>query len=165
LRPRAKDRLREEGASLVEFALAFPVLAMLLLGVVDFGRALYCYHFVSYAAREATRYAIVRGNSWSGSCSAPPPATPGCEANSSDISSYVVSIVPQGIPVTSLSVTSTVAAGPDNYPTSTTCGTTPPSTPGCVVQVKVTYNFGLNVPFLHSITVPMSSQSEMVVSQ
>ena len=51
----------ETGSGLVEYAIVFTVFMTMLLGVADFGRAMYAYHFVSSAAREATRYAIVRG--------------------------------------------------------------------------------------------------------
>ena len=47
----------EEGSSLVEFALIFLVIMTMILGIIDFCRAAYSYHFVSEAAREATRWA------------------------------------------------------------------------------------------------------------
>src|SRR6476659_7718911 len=52
----------EEGGSLVEMALvcAFVVIPM-LFGIIEVSLALYSYNFVTDAAREATRYAIVRG--------------------------------------------------------------------------------------------------------
>ena len=51
----------EDGNGLVEYALVLMFLMSMLLGIVDFGRALYSYHFLSNAAREATRWAAVRG--------------------------------------------------------------------------------------------------------
>jgi Flp pilus assembly protein TadG len=51
-------RLRT-GQSLVEFALILPVLLLILMGVIDFGRAIYAYNAVSNAAREGARTAIV----------------------------------------------------------------------------------------------------------
>ena len=52
----------EEGATLVEMALvcAFIVIPM-LFGIIEVSLALYSYNFVTDAAREATRYAVVRG--------------------------------------------------------------------------------------------------------
>lgn len=47
------------GQALVEFALVFPVLFLIILGIVDFGRAVYAYNTVSNAAREAGRSAII----------------------------------------------------------------------------------------------------------
>ena len=47
------------GQALTEFALIFPVLMLILLGVVDLGRGVYAYAAVSNAAREGGRTAIV----------------------------------------------------------------------------------------------------------
>ncbi len=54
-------RGRERGSTLLEAALIFPVLMAVLLGAVDVSRSLMASNFVSYAAKEATRYAEVRG--------------------------------------------------------------------------------------------------------
>jgi Flp pilus assembly pilin Flp len=48
-----------QGQALVEFALVLPLLLLLLVAIIDFGRALYVYSEVSNAAREAVRYAAV----------------------------------------------------------------------------------------------------------
>jgi hypothetical protein len=47
------------GQSLVEFALILPILLILLLGIVDFGRAVAAYNSVSNGARSGVRVAIV----------------------------------------------------------------------------------------------------------
>jgi Flp pilus assembly protein TadG len=47
---------RERGASLVEFALMIPFLALLLLGVIDFGRAYYVSVEVNNAASTGALY-------------------------------------------------------------------------------------------------------------
>jgi Flp pilus assembly protein TadG len=47
------------GQSLVEMALVTPLFLLLILGVVDFGRAIYAYNAISNAAREGGRTAIV----------------------------------------------------------------------------------------------------------
>ncbi|WP_161487119.1 TadE/TadG family type IV pilus assembly protein [Neobacillus mesonae] len=49
----------ENGQSLVEFALILPVLAMLLFGIVDFGRIFHAYLTIDHAGREAARAASV----------------------------------------------------------------------------------------------------------
>lgn len=49
----------EAGQSLVEFALVLPVLLLVLLGIVDFGRVLSTGYMVAHAARDAARYASV----------------------------------------------------------------------------------------------------------
>jgi hypothetical protein len=49
----------EDGTSLVEFALVAPVLLLLLVGILDFGRAVNALVTVSNAAREGSHYAIL----------------------------------------------------------------------------------------------------------
>jgi len=50
-------RARERGAALVEFAICLPAIAVLTLGVVDFGRAYTLTQRARSAAREAALYA------------------------------------------------------------------------------------------------------------
>lgn len=47
------------GQSVVEFALALPLLVLLLVGLFDVGRAVYAYNTVNNAARDGARLAIV----------------------------------------------------------------------------------------------------------
>jgi Flp pilus assembly protein TadG len=54
------------GAALVEFAVSSAVLFLCLFGIVAFCTALYSYNFIGQAAREASRYAMVRGSSCKG---------------------------------------------------------------------------------------------------
>lgn len=49
----------EKGQSLVEFALVLPILALLLFGIVDFGRIFHAYLTIDHAGREAARAASV----------------------------------------------------------------------------------------------------------
>jgi Flp pilus assembly protein TadG len=165
-RPGAQPRLRrttlglgtaEEapGSTLTEFALVLPLLFAMLFGIIDFGRALYAYHFVSDAAREATRWASVRGLRCNGLDS--------CRAGSSDVSNYVVSIAPPGIDTSSSKLT--VNANWVPPPNALNICIAEPKSPGCAVQVTVTYQFSFILPFLPSSTYPMSSTAEMVISQ
>ncbi len=62
----AKERSRvsrhqrcERGQGLVEFALVLPVLVLVLIAVLDFGRALYAYSVVANCAREGARFGII----------------------------------------------------------------------------------------------------------
>ncbi|GAB2764900.1 TadE/TadG family type IV pilus assembly protein [Sinomonas soli] len=45
----------ERGAAAVEFAIVLPVLLVLLLGIIDFGRAFSAQQTLTYAAREGAR--------------------------------------------------------------------------------------------------------------
>lgn len=133
----------ERGSSLVEYALIFMLFMTMLLGIADFGRALYAYHFVSSAAREATRYAMVRG------CSTISTNCP-TAATQQSITTFVQN-VPLGIDSTKVTV-----------PTVTW---TPNHNPGSVVQVQVQYTFNFLFPFVSKSTLTMKSTSQMVISQ
>ena len=59
-----RDRIsRDEGVAAVEFALILPVLALLLFGVLEFGRVWSQYQVFQGAAREGARCAAVASTS------------------------------------------------------------------------------------------------------
>ena len=59
-----RQRLRSErGAELIEFALVFPVLLLVVLGIVDFGFLFQRMEVVTNAAREGARMAVLPGYS------------------------------------------------------------------------------------------------------
>jgi len=58
--PRGAWHDDEEGATIVEFALVIPLVILLLVVCLDFGRALNAYVTVTNASREGARYASVR---------------------------------------------------------------------------------------------------------
>ena len=53
--PRNRPDRRERGTALIEFALVLPLLIVLTLLVVDFGRAFYVKNLLEQAAREGAR--------------------------------------------------------------------------------------------------------------
>jgi len=53
----------ETGAELIEFALIFPTLLLVILGIIDFGFLFQRYEVVTNAAREGARVAILPGYS------------------------------------------------------------------------------------------------------
>lgn len=57
-RTEARRRVRR-GQGLVEFALILPILLLVLIGMLEFGRILFIYVNVSNAAREGVRYGVV----------------------------------------------------------------------------------------------------------
>jgi len=56
---RMDTRRSQSGEALVEFALILPILLVLSLGMLDFGRAFHAKSLVDQAAREGCRVAIV----------------------------------------------------------------------------------------------------------
>jgi Flp pilus assembly protein TadG len=143
----AKD---ERGSGLVEYAVIFMIFITMLLGIADFSRALYAYHFVSSQAREATRYAIVRGcSSITTECPFQPQAT--------DIQTFVKN-APLGIDASKVTAPNTTWENPDG----TNC---PNHNRGCIVSVEVDYPFTFMFPFVSSSTLNFKSTSQMVISQ
>jgi Flp pilus assembly protein TadG len=58
----SKQRSGERGDSLAEFALVLPVLLLILIAILDFGRAIYAYSVVAHSAREGARRGIILAN-------------------------------------------------------------------------------------------------------
>jgi Flp pilus assembly protein TadG len=58
---------REQGASLVEFALILPILALLLFSMLEFGKAFNYWIDETHLANEGARWAVVNKNPGSGS--------------------------------------------------------------------------------------------------
>jgi Flp pilus assembly protein TadG len=52
----------ENGQAMVEFALVLPILLIVLLGIVDFGRAWNARQVITDAAREGARVTVVNGS-------------------------------------------------------------------------------------------------------
>lgn len=138
----------ENGASLVEFALCSSVLFMTLFGIFALCGALYSYVFISEAARDASRYALVRGSECTGFSD--------CDIKSGQINTYVKSLGYPGINTANVTAS---AAWSGSY--------SPSNAPGNVVTVTVTYNLPLSIPFWpqSGSTIHMSSSSQMTISQ
>lgn len=161
----------EQGATMVETAIATAVVIMLLFGVFDFSLAFYTYHYVSDAAREGTRWAIVRG---SRSC-AQTPNLSDCGATADEIKSYVKGLGYPGIDSanymdvavsTGEATDSTAADGTSTTIWSAnTANDMTYNAPGDVVTVTVVYHFPLSLPFWKQETINVGSQSSMVISQ
>jgi Flp pilus assembly protein TadG len=151
----------EDGNNLIEYALVFMFFMSMVLGIVDFSRALYTYHFLSNAAREATRYASVRGSTCNddSSCSAATPDTGPAGPGNSVVQDYVATIVPPGIDSSKVTVQPNWLVQASSPPI---CNTTI-NAPGCTVVVQVSYNFTFVVPFIRSTSLPLSSSSEMII--
>jgi Flp pilus assembly protein TadG len=137
----------EAGSSIVEFALASTILFALVFGVMAICLALYSYNVVSEAAREATRYAIVRGSS----CN----SFPDCKIDSPGLQTYVQGL---GFPLININAPSPALTAVASWPN----GNNNPQNP---VQVTVTYTFPLGIPFMPSRMLTMSSTSQMIISQ
>ena len=155
----------EQGNSLVEMAIGISLFLMLLIGIIEMSLALYTYNYVSDAAREGSRWAIVRG----AECSTNTPGLDHCNASLSDVRTYVQSLAYPGINSSNLTVTATWLQ-PSSPPGATwsSCISTasvPCNQQGYEVQVTVSYPFPLNIPFWQNTTLTVGSTSSMVIAQ
>ena len=180
-RPHRGSRLaidKENGSTLVEFALVVILFLTVFFGIIDFARALYAYHFVAHAAREGTRYAIVRG----ADCDPSLADCPGTDSPIGNIATHVAGTAAGiGLDPNSLIVNATFS--PANYDTGsqvTNCTINSTTNlfdnPGCMVQVQVQYAFKFIFPLMPTTTcrigppvvtanICMTSTSQMVISQ
>jgi hypothetical protein len=156
----------EEGGSLVEMALSCLILIPVLFGIVQLSIGLYCYHYAADAAREATRWAIVRGGNCNllfGKTYCSPTEDSGTGAGATDIAQYVRGL---GYPY-SASVTTTtqwcLAGG--SPATWSSCSTTKDNSAGNQVKVTVSYAYPLIIPFIKNNTINIGSTSSMTIVQ
>ena len=151
----------DSGSEMVEFALSISiwVAAAFLMMYASF--ALYAAHFVANAAEEAGRYAMVRGSSWDGSsCSG---RALDCTATSTDVSNYVIGTMPPGLSASNVSVST---SWPGTTSTGGTCDSVDgANSPNCIVKVTVKYNFTFPMPFFNQNALPLSSSSQVTITQ
>ena len=152
----------ESGATIVEFSITLSLLFTCIFGIMVCSMALYADHFVTDAAKEATRYAMVRGSSW-GSTSCSTFSSYSCVATSSNVASFVNSVAPPGISTSRISVTTT---WPGKDPTGQTCDSAQGNnSPACVVNVQVQYSFNFLLPFVPFGTIDLSGVSSDVITR
>ena len=128
------------GQTYVEFAFIVPCFLILCFALMWLSLAVYTYNYVSYSARQGSRYAAVHGTD-----SKQPVTT------ADAVTSFVKGDA-AGLDTSKLVVSTTwiPAATPGN--------------PGGTVQVQVQYQFYLSIPFMSPITLPLSSKSKMTIS-
>jgi TadE-like protein len=155
-----RKREREKGSTLVDFALTVTIVLLIMFLIVDVGRALYTFNWLSDSARRATRFAMIRGKTCDTNLASY------CHgysqeggASADDIKAYVTSLAigvdtdPALLQVESHCLASASVAG------------TPPCAPGAWVQVEVKYQFSFLSPLMHLNPWWMHSTSERVVLQ
>jgi Flp pilus assembly protein TadG len=148
----------DEGSAIMETAMSSIILLTFMLGVMETGFVLYSYYFISEAAREGTRYAIVRGSSAGLACASY--NSLGCQATTANIQNHVKNLGFPGINPNNMTVTVANAG----YPAGVTCSPSAScNNPGNLVTVTVQYNYPLNVPFIPPHTFAMSSTAAMII--
>jgi Flp pilus assembly protein TadG len=160
----------EHGGGLVEFFISAWLLLISVFGMLEFGMGMYAYHFVSSAAQQGARYAIVRGAHWTTACStsAPPKfsMTYDCKAASADVSNYVKSLTSMGLSSGSVNASATWPGTTPDCASSCSACSSSTENPGCMVQVQVTYSFNfLPLSFLPRTALSLSSNAEKVIQE
>lgn len=160
----------ESGATLVEFALICLLFLGVLFGICAFGHALYAYHFVSHAAKEASRYAAVRGSTCGSdsSCTAANSASGTAGPTTElDLQQFVRNAAPPGIDPDQITTTApcgTADKGRCGVSPADTCAAGAVNQPGCTVEVQVSYSFSFLFPLVRSGPLTVSSTSRMVIA-
>jgi Flp pilus assembly protein TadG len=157
----------EAGSAIVEMGVSSTILLAMFFGVFQLSMAAYAYHYVSDAAREGARYAIVRGST---SCTNTPNLT-NCNASATTIGTHVQYLGYPGIRSSNMSVTTTWLTATTSGGTGTTvttwatCSSGTCNAPGNMVKVLASYTFPLGIPFVPARSLTVSSTSQMVVAQ
>jgi len=147
MRVRSQNRLKiQRGSNLLEGALVTGVFFMIIFGIVDFGRAVFDFNSVQYAANAGARYAAVHG-----SASSSP-------ASESDVATYVAT---QLVGIAS----PTITAKSVNFSTGVAATLPSGNTAGNFVDVSVQYAFQPIAPYLPTGAWQMKGESRMLISQ
>jgi Flp pilus assembly protein TadG len=150
----------EDGVTIIETAIVVISMLLLMTGVIDFSRALYADIYIGYVAHSATRYAMVRGTTFTGTACTTT-ATQNCAATASDVVTYAKTSAPSGIATGSdMTITPTWPGTGPNGSCTTTYGT---NSPGCLVKVQVTYNFRFALPFVSNSVLVLKSASSVTI--
>jgi Flp pilus assembly protein TadG len=162
----------DSGDALVEYAIVFLLFMTMIMGTIDFGRALYTYHYLSNVTRDAARWAAVNGSTCGGDSSCNGQGyMDNRPATQSDVQTFITNQTPPGIDTTKLTTTVTWPVSTDSP---ATCATTQNS-PGCTVKVQLSYAFSFVSPLVSKVipatacgsttaNLCLNSTSEMIIA-
>ena len=136
---------REDGQALVEAAIAIPIVTAFMFTMIELCLVFYSYCLTSELAREGSRYAIVHG----ATCQTATNAS--CTASATAVNSYVSHLGWPNLGGGTITPATTFPDGNQN--------------PGNRAQVRVTYVFPINLPFVPQGTLSLNSQSVMYIIQ
>lgn len=152
---------RDRGQALVEFAVVFPVIVLILFAVFDFGRAVYAYNTIANAAREGARVAavnqVVTTNT---SCTENMPVESTTNPHWSVKACAAASAVSLGVQTSAVTVS---YAAPAN--TDIVCS--PTIDVGCIASVTVTYTWHPMTPVISALfnQITLTSTSQVPVER
>lgn len=143
---RGRGRDSERGASLVEFALVVPLLAMFLVGIVQFGLAYDAKQSVNSASREGARIGALK-------------TTTVAAINARVQSAYTNAAAPGGAPTVTVSGVRVAAGTTTAFPSGNgPCASTSPVYD--FVKVEVSKPYDISIPFVPLGPVTLKSVGE-----
>ena len=136
------SRGRSAGQALVEFALIFPILILVLVAIFDVGRLVFAYNTITNAAREATRFAIV-------------------DQTDTLIKAEAIN------QATSLGLVAGDVSVEFCNPVTNVCSTTRPTNLDALVKVRVSYAWSAITPIIGNLIGPktITADSRMVIER
>ena len=143
--------VNESGTALVETAISASLLMVVLFAVFEFSFAFYSWHFIAEAAKEAVRYASVRGACTDPSTGSTTNKLPDCAITSDQLTTMVKGLGYPGI-------------NPDNITAVDVTWPNGNSQPRSNVRVDITYKFPIGIPFWQATDLSMHSTAQMVIS-
>lgn len=150
-----RKRVRR-GATLVEGALVYPIVFLLMLGVILLGVAVFRYQQCSHIAREASRWASCHGARYAKE-TGKPAATP------ADV--YAYAILPQAAGMQEANIGYSVSWSTSNAQTHTTTWVDPATSETKVISVFNTVSVTVTYTFNTGLfgTIPVSSTSTVTM--
>ena len=157
-------RSKQSGQGLVEFALAFPVVFLLIIVIIEFGFAFNAYQTVVFAARAGARAGAVylyQDGCLPGENEQNRESGTGCSANpyTENIRDTVAGSMPVARdfdPVSDVTI---------NYSVSPRDDTNNPSRSGEILEVTVSYDYGFLTPILASNTITLTGTASQVIEK
>lgn len=160
-RPHPAARRRTgSGQSLVEFALVFPIIVLLVMGFMEIGRAVFAYNTIANAARQGARVAAVNQLADVTECDESRPIEDPYEPHWSLRGCAILAGKTIGLTTSNVAISYVAPPG-------TTLDCDPTLHIGCIAAVTVSYHFTLTTPFVSTLIGPftMSQTSEMPIER
>jgi Flp pilus assembly protein TadG len=160
VRARRPRRSGADGQSLVEFALVFPIIVLLIAGFVEIGRAVFAFNTIANAARQGVRVAAVNQLDDVTECDTTRPVEDPFEPHWSIRGCAITAASTLGITTANVSI---------DYdpPADTSLDCDPTLHIGCIATVTVTYDFSVATPFVNMLIGPftISQSSQMPIER
>ena len=159
-RGRRRRRRDGRGQSLVEFALVFPIIVLVVVAFVEVGRAVFAWNTIANAARQGARVAAVNQLADYTECDESRPIEDPYDPHWSFKGCAVLAAKTLGLTGSDVSVAY-------DAPPGTTIDCAPDLHVGCLAAVTVTYDYEVSTPFVSWIIGPftMSQTSEMPIER